>query len=488
VGDGKPNFTTEAQRSRSKTSFVCRGETDKQKAFCLNKGEKEMAMKRVLTIAGSDSGGGAGIQADLKAITLLGGYGMSVLTALTAQNTVGVQAIHEVPVSFVARQLDSVLSDIGADAVKTGMLASGEVIEVVARKIKQYGIRKVVVDPVMVAKSGDPLLREEAMEALIKRLLPLATVVTPNLPEASVLSGFEVTSLDRMKKAAHRIYQMGPRHVVVKGGHLEGVAIDLLYDGKKYYEIKGPRIETKNTHGTGCTFASAIATLLAHEEPVPEAVRKAKTFITLAIQSGLELGKGYGPTNPFAYVLREMERYPVIQKLKEAVEVLKGGKLGNLIPEVSSNLGYALPGAEGPGDVAAFPGRIVRFKDSMATLGDPEFGVSQHIASIILTVMAFHPEYAAAMNIKYSKENVARLKEKRFVVAHFDRRKEPRQIKKREGSSLEWGVAEVLKKSKGVPDFIYDEGDVGKEPMIRVLGRNPLEVVKKIVKGVISDQ
>ena len=444
---------------------------------------KENRMKRILTIAGSDSGGGAGIQADLKAITLLGGYGMSVLTALTAQNTVGVQAIHEIPALFVAKQLDSVLADIGADAIKTGMLANGQIIEVVAKKIKQYGIRKVVVDPVMVAKSGDLLLREEAREALIKKLLPLATVVTPNLPEASALSGFKVVSLDQMKKAAHRIYQMGPKHVVVKGGHLEGLAIDLLFDGKRYYEIRGPRIETKNTHGTGCTFASAIATLLALEEPVPEAVRKAKTFITLAIQSGLQLGKGYGPTNPFAYVLREMERYPVIQKLKEAIELLKGAKLGHLIPEVSSNVGYALPGAEGPGDVAAFPGRIVRFKDSMATLGDPEFGASQHIASIILTVMAFHPEYAAAMNIKYSKENVARLKAKGFVVAHFDRRKEPRQIKKREGSSLEWGVAEVLKKSKGVPDFIYDEGDVGKEPMIRVLGQNPTEVVNKIMNA-----
>jgi hydroxymethylpyrimidine/phosphomethylpyrimidine kinase len=440
-------------------------------------------MKRILTIAGSDSGGGAGIQADLKVITLLGGYGMSVLTALTAQNTVGVQAIHEVPAFFVGRQLDSVLSDIGADAVKTGMLANAEIIEVVAKKLKQYGIRKIVVDPVMVAKSGDPLLREEAREALIRKLLPLSTIVTPNLPEASVLSGFNVQTLDRMKRAAHEIYKMGPKYVVVKGGHLEGMAIDLLYDGKKYYEMRGHRIETKNTHGTGCTFASAIATLLARGEPVPEAVGKAKIFITMAIQSSLDLGKGCGPTNPFAYVLREMERYPVIQKLKEAMDVLKRTNGGDLIPEVSSNLGYALPGAEGPNDVAAFPGRIVRFKDSVATLGDPEFGASRHIANIILTAMKFYPDYAAAMNLKYSKDNVARLKKKGFAVGYFDRRREPRQVKMREGSSLEWGVAEVLKKSKKVPDFIYDEGAVGKEPMIRVLGRNPGEVVKKILKA-----
>jgi hydroxymethylpyrimidine/phosphomethylpyrimidine kinase len=441
-------------------------------------------MKRILTIAGSDSGGGAGIQADLKAITLLGGYGMSVLTALTAQNTVGVQAIHEVPAWFVRTQIDSVLSDIGADAIKTGMLANAEIVNVVAKKIKAYGVKRVVVDPVMVAKSGDPLLRKDAQDTLIKRLVPLAMVVTPNLPEASVLAGLKVNSVEGMKKAARRIYALGAKHVVVKGGHLRGMAVDILYDGRRFHEIGSKRIETRNTHGTGCTFASAIATLLARGETVSEAVRQAKTFITLAIQSGLPLGEGAGPTNPFAYILKEMERYRVIQELKKAVESLKENKVGYLIPEVSSNLGYALPQAEGMEDVAAFPGRIVRYKDSVSTFGDPEFGSSQHIANIILTVMKFHPDYCSAMNIRYSKENVTQLKKKGFFVGHFDRRLEPKKVKEREGSSLEWGVGEVLSKMKRVPDFIYDEGDVGKEPMIRVLGRNPVEVVQKILKAV----
>ena len=264
-------------------------------------------MKRVLTIAGSDSSGGAGIQSDLKVITLLGGYGMSVLTALTAQNTVGVQGIHEVPAPFVGAQIDSVLSDIGADAVKTGMLANQEIIEVVSRKIKQYKVKKVVVDPVMISKSGAALLRKDAQEALIRELIPLAWVVTPNLMEAGALAGLKVDSLERMKKAADQIYRMGAKHVVVKGGHLEGVAIDLLYDGKDFIEMEGPRLETKDTHGTGCTFASAIATLLARGEPIPGAVRKAKAFVAIAIRSGLRLGKGTGPTNPSAYILKELE-------------------------------------------------------------------------------------------------------------------------------------------------------------------------------------
>ncbi len=439
-------------------------------------------MKRVLTIAGSDSGGGAGIQADLKTITLLGGYGMSVLTALTAQNTVGVQGIHEVPARFVEKQIDSVLSDIGVDAIKTGMLANQEIIQVVAKKIKQYKVEKVVIDPVMVSKSGATLLRKESQETLIKKLIPLAWVVTPNLFEASVLTEMKINSLDGMRKAAVKIWELGAKNVVVKGGHLKGMAIDILFDGENYAEIVGPRIKTKNTHGTGCTFASAIATLLARGEPVPEAVRKAKVFITMAIQAGLNLGKGTGPTNPSAYVLRETERYQVIQELKRAVEVLKENKIGHLIPEVSSNLGYALPYAEGIGDVAAFPGRIVRFKDSLATSSGPEFGASQHVANIILTVMRFDPEYCSAMNIRYSEEMVTLLKDKGFLVGHFDRRLEPRKVKEKEGSSLEWGVGEVLRKMKRIPDFIYDEGDVGKEPMIRVLGKNPMDVVNKILK------
>jgi len=441
-------------------------------------------MKRILTIAGSDSGGGAGIQADLKAITLLGGYGMSVVTALTAQNTVGVQGIYEVPAPFVEKQMDSVLSDIGADAIKTGMLANAEVVDAVSKKIKQYDVEKVVVDPVMISKSGASLLKKEAQEALVKRLIPRAFVVTPNLSEAAVLAGLRVRSLGEMKKAAHRIHQLGARHVVVKGGHLKGMAIDILYDGKRYYEIEGPRIETRNTHGTGCTFASAIATLLARGETVEKAVKKAKIFITMAIQFGLSLGRGIGPTNPFAYVLREMEKYSVIQELKKAADLLKKENVGHLIPEVSSNLGYALPHAEGAEDVAAFPGRIVRWKDSVAILGDPELGASRHVASIILTVMRFDSEYASAMNIRYSKENVAKLKRSGFLVGHFNRRLEPKKVKEREGSSLEWGVGGVLRKMKRVPDFIYDEGDVGKEPMIRVLGKNPMEVVNKILKAV----
>lgn len=255
---------------------------------------------RVLTVAGSDSGGGAGIQADLKTITALGGFGMSVITALTAQNTLGVHGIHDVPPSFVAEQFDAVATDIGIDAAKTGMLSTPEIIRVVAGKIRQYGVAKLVVDPVMVAKGGLPLIREEAKKTLIAELIPLAFVLTPNIPEAEVLSGIRIATLDDMRKAAKIIHGMGARHVVVKGGHLAGDAVDLLFNGQDFEEFSSPRIATEDTHGTGCTYSAAIATELAFGKEVTGAVTEAKRYITAAIQHAWRLGKGHGPTNHLA--------------------------------------------------------------------------------------------------------------------------------------------------------------------------------------------
>jgi len=255
---------------------------------------------RVLTIAGSDSGGGAGIQADLKTITVLGGFGMSVITALTAQNTLGVHGIHDVPPAFVAAQFDAVATDIGIDAAKTGMLPTSEIIRVVAGKIRQYGVAKLVVDPVMVATEGVPLIREEAKKTLIAELIPLAFVLTPNIPEAEVLSGIRIATRDDMRKAAKIIREMGARHVVVKGGHLPGDAVDLLYNGEDFREFGSPRIATKDSHGTGCTYSAAIAAGLAFGRDAAGAVAEAKRYITAAIQHAWRLGQGHGPTNHLA--------------------------------------------------------------------------------------------------------------------------------------------------------------------------------------------
>ena len=258
------------------------------------------AIPRVLVIAGSDSGGGAGIQADLKTISALGAFGMTAITVLTAQSTTGVYGVVEMPPEFVARQIEVCISDIGCNAVKTGMLSSATLIEVVAREIREYRLDPLVVDPVMIAKSGAPLLKPDAIDALKTKLLHLATIITPNLHEAGALTGREIQTLVQMKEAARAIHGMGPRNVVVKGGHLAGVATDVLFDGSEVTEFYAERVETKNTHGTGCIFASAIAACLAQGLGVPGSVAAAKEFVTAAIRGGLAIGKGYGPANPMA--------------------------------------------------------------------------------------------------------------------------------------------------------------------------------------------
>ncbi|MFX0039415.1 MAG: bifunctional hydroxymethylpyrimidine kinase/phosphomethylpyrimidine kinase [Promethearchaeota archaeon] len=258
-------------------------------------------MKKVLTIAGSDSGGGAGIQADLKTFSALGVFGMSAITALTAQNTIGVQGIFEIDPEFVGKQIDSVMNDIGADAWKTGMLSNAEIIQIVADRASFYNIELLIVDPVMVAKSGHSLLNSKANSTLILKLIPIAYLITPNLHEAQILTDMEINNKNDVQESAIKIFEMGAKNVVIKGGHLHEVneSIDTLYDGRKFIEFRSPRIKTNNTHGTGCTFASAIAAELAKGKDVKNAVHIAKAYLTTAIQraDNLLIGKGYGPTD-----------------------------------------------------------------------------------------------------------------------------------------------------------------------------------------------
>jgi hydroxymethylpyrimidine/phosphomethylpyrimidine kinase len=251
-----------------------------------------------LTIAGSDSGGGAGIQADLKTFAALGVHGASAITAVTAQNTLSVTDILELPVAIIRAQIDAVVEDLGVQAAKTGMLSSAEIIEAVANEIEAHGIRNLVVDPVMVAKGGARLLRDDAVDALRTRLLPLAAVLTPNLPEVEVLLGRRVATLDQRRQAARDLVTLGARAVVVKGGHADGEAIDVYWDGATLEELPAARLATANTHGSGCVFSAAIAAGLARGLDPLTAVREAKEFITSAIEFALELGSGHGPVNP----------------------------------------------------------------------------------------------------------------------------------------------------------------------------------------------
>jgi len=260
-------------------------------------------LARALTIAGSDSGGGAGIQADLKTFTVFGVYGMSAVTALTAQNTRGVAGIHAIPAAFVRAQIDAVLSDIGVDAAKTGMLVSAETISAVAQAVRAHAITPLVVDPVMLAQSGAALLEPTACATLQRELLPLATLVTPNVPEAEALTGMTIRSVAEMRQAARALIDLGAAACLVKGGHLSGdEAVDVFDDGRDAVELRVARLPTPHTHGTGCQLSAAITAELARGTPLLAAVECAKRFITVAIRHALALGKGAGPANPLAWL------------------------------------------------------------------------------------------------------------------------------------------------------------------------------------------
>ncbi|WP_219834578.1 bifunctional hydroxymethylpyrimidine kinase/phosphomethylpyrimidine kinase [Paenibacillus sp. R14(2021)] len=266
-----------------------------------------MNVYKALTIAGSDSGGGAGIQADLKTFQELGVYGMSALTAVTAQNTLGVHGVYPMEPAAVAAQLDAIGTDLTPDAVKTGMLFSADIIRTVADKVKQYGWRNLVIDPVMVAKGGSSLLLREAVDSLLSHLLPLALITTPNIPEAEIMTGMTITSMTDREEAARKLVSMGTRYAVIKGGH--GAAhepmVDLLYDGERFSYMESKRIETRHTHGTGCTYSAALTASLASGQPALEAMQTAKSFIQAAIEDGIGIGAGHGPTNHFAYQRRK---------------------------------------------------------------------------------------------------------------------------------------------------------------------------------------
>ncbi|AFM24251.1 bifunctional hydroxymethylpyrimidine kinase/phosphomethylpyrimidine kinase [Desulfomonile tiedjei] len=439
-------------------------------------------MQKILTIAGSDSGGGSGIQGDLKTILSLGGYGMSVITAVTAQNTMGIQGIVPMDPDFVALQLESVLSDIGADAVKTGMLANADIVSVVAEILSKYKIDKLVVDPVLVSESGKELLEKEGISRLVDKLFPMTYLLTPNIPEAEALTGKSVTTVSDMIKAGKKLQKMGPKYVLVKGGHLQDSPVDVLHDGSQYYEFATQRVRTRHTHGTGCTLASAIATLMGRGLPLMESIDQAKRYLYRALRFSLRIGSGIGPTNHLASITREMARTQTIEELDKALERLKRLNIGHLIPEVQSNLAYAIPFAESVEDVASFPGRIIRMIHTVATMTGAKFGASRQIHHLVLAAMDYDPERRAAMNIAFSDVLVRRIRSLGFTVAEFDRNRTPPDLQEEEGSTLAWGVQDVMEELGRVPDAIFDRGAVGKVAMIRLFGKDPGSIVDLIAK------
>lgn len=439
-----------------------------------------------ITIAGSDSGGGAGIQADLKTFAALGVHGTVALTSITAQNTYQVTMVHDLPPEIVYEQVRVVAEDMGIDAGKTGMLSNAGIIAAVARAVRSFGF-PLVVDPVMVAKSGAPLLREDAVEVLARELLPHAKVVTPNAPEAERLTGVKVVDVETAKLAAKRLVEdLGCEAAVVKGGHLSGAtSVDVLYWKGEYRVFEAPRV-SGCTHGTGCAFSAAIAAELAKGASVPEAVKTAKEFVTVAIKYGVRVGRGHCPVNPTAWLELGSRRYEVLKRVEEAVELLlaHGRELLPYAPEVGINVVMALPPpyAESPSDVAGVKGRIVKFGSGLKAVGPVAFGASSHLARLVLEAVKLNSRVRAAVNVAYKPELIERAEKVGFKVAFVDRAREPESIKRVEGATMGWIVKEAFRVAGGAPDVIYDRGDVGKEAMIRVLAADAVEAVEKLLK------
>jgi hydroxymethylpyrimidine kinase/phosphomethylpyrimidine kinase len=438
-------------------------------------------LKTALSIAGSDSGAGAGIQADLKMFSALDVYGCTAITAITAQNTKQVAGIFEIAPSMVEQQIRSVLTDMRPNAIKIGMVYSSPIIDAVYRSLKKTSKIPIVLDPILAAGTGAKLLRSEAYKSFASKLIPSCTLITPNRMEAEKLADIVIRTENDAIEAARKIKKLGAENVIVKGGHFGSAYVtDLLLDSKgKIMKFTNPRLKIKEIHGSGCSFSSAVAAYLAKDLTLAEACKMANEYVHTAIKDAVRIGSGLPIANPLSVIYRDASRYHTLAELQEAAEqvsMLDG--FYRVIPETQTNFAYALLDAANISDVAAVRGRIIKIENTAAPASYVKFGASSHVASAIIAYMGINPDYRSAINIRFD-ERIIDVCKSLFSVAGYDRTKEPKRIKRREGSSVAWGVLAALSKNPKA-DVIYHTGDVGKEPMITLFGRNPAEIVERI--------
>jgi hydroxymethylpyrimidine kinase/phosphomethylpyrimidine kinase len=438
-------------------------------------------LKVALSIAGSDSGAGAGIQADLKTFSALGVYGCTAITAITAQNTRKVAQIFEVSPTMVEEQISSVMSDIPPNAIKIGMVYNRQIIDSIYRSLKGSKV-PVVLDPILAAGTGAKLLRDDAYDSLVSKLVPICTLITPNRMESEKLAGIKIKTEDDSIEAARKIRRLGAGNVIVKGGHFGlDTVTDMLLDSKgRLTKITNMRVKKiKESHGSGCNFSSAVTAYLARGMKLTDACRMANEYVHVAIKNAVTVGKGLPITSPLSVIYRDASRYHTMAELQHAVDqiqILEG--FYRLIPETQTNFVHALPDAAEISDVAGIRGRIVKVGNTAVPASFIEFGTSKHVASAVVSYMSVNHAFRSAVNIRFD-EKLLQVCRSLFTVANYDRSKEPTKIKKKEGSSVSWGTFYALSKNPQA-DIIYHTGDIGKEPMITVFGRTPAEVVDKI--------
>ena len=429
----------------------------------------------VLSIAGSDPSSGAGIQGDLKTYSALGVYGLTVVTAITSQNTLKFSNVEEISARIIKDQLESVLSDFKIDAIKIGMVYSSSVIRAIYSKLKGKKI-PMVLDPVFKSTTGGVLLQINALPDFKRMLVPLAFVITPNITEAEKLTGMRIRTRNDVRRAAVQIQQMGAKNVVIKGGHLNGKTVtDIVLEGTRFYSFSGKRTLRTN-HGGGCSFSASLAVSLAKGRTLSDSVKFAKEFTMKSIKNSQKVGKGI-------FIVKADNVDKIEKDLANAITDFSNIKnVYKLIPECQTNFVFSKPSPRSLGDVLGVSGRIVKSGETVTVAGSLKYGGSKHVASAVLEMNKKFPNIRSALNVKYDTRLVRKGIAKRFSVLSYDRMVEPLKTKTKEGYTISWGIRNAIKNAKRPPDLIFHKGDVGKEPMILLFGKEPKEILAKLAK------
>jgi hydroxymethylpyrimidine kinase/phosphomethylpyrimidine kinase len=440
-----------------------------------------------LSIAGSDSSSGAGIQADLKSFSALGVYGCTVITAVTAQNTRTIAAIEEISSDLIRNQIQSILTDIPPNAIKIGMVYNKKVIKTICDSLQNVRA-PIVLDPVMSSGSGVKLLVDNDLQNYISNLIPLSTIITPNLTEAQKITGIKIRSEQDIRECIKVLKAYGAASVVIKGANFQkNKIIDFLWDNdkKSLIKIRNRRIKyALQIHGAGCNFSAAVTAFLAQNLKIVDACKLANKYVHSSIRTALKLGNGLIVNDPISSMYDSSLRYNVLRKLNDAISrVCSLDGLGVLIPETQSNLVFALPYARRLDEVAGVKGRVIKIERQVKPASIIDFNASKHVGSAVLAYMSVNSEMRSAMNIKFD-DRIISICKSHFEVSSYERSEEPIDIKRKEGSSIFWGIKNALSRNDRA-DIIYHLGDFGKEPMVMVFALDPITVfhkVKKILK------
>jgi len=428
----------------------------------------------LLSIGGSDPSSGAGIQSDIKTFSSFNVHGLTVITAITSQNTSRFGMIEPVSEKILKNQLESVMSDFKIDGIKIGMVYNSKIIKVLYHQLKKSSV-PIVIDPVFKSTTGGILIESSAIKDFKKFIIPLATIITPNKFEAEIISKTKINAKNTPKKVAKIIQKMGSKNVVITGIEKKNNQIsDFVLEKNSQYFISGSKI-SKINHGSGCNYSAAIIFALVKNKSIKESVRFAKQFTYNSIKNAKNLGMGIAITDVQKYDKINSELSGAINKFVEIKNIYKN------IPECQTNFVYSKQKPKSIKDVLGISGRIVKAGKHAVVAGNLTYGGSKHVATALLIMNKKFPQICSAINLKYQNSTISKIKKSKLIVSSYDRNQEPKNVKFK-GSTIEWGIKNAIKKSKKVSDVIYHKGDFGKEPMIIVFGETPSNVLKKILK------